>query len=111
MLYREHHHRHGNCAGKFFICASSDESSGISSNSDIGSYVEIELEETRSKLNASYQLSESGVDYTQTLHEAARKFQLAAERHESLRRNGWFSRSWLGVDQVSWIKPVSYQAS
>ena len=97
--------------GRFFTFASSDDGSGVSSNSDTGSYVEIELEETRSKLNASFQLSEAGVDYTQSLHEAARKFQLAAEQHESLRKNGWFSKSWLGVDQISWIKPVSYQAS
>jgi hypothetical protein len=106
------HHEHETCARKFFTCASSDESSSISSNdNDTDSYAVINLEETRSKLNASYQLSETGVDYTQTLHEAARKFQLAAEQHESLRKSGWFSRSWLGVDQVSWIKPVSYQAS
>ena len=111
VIYREHHHQQGNCARRFFTFASSDDGTGVSSNSDTGSYVEIELEETRSKLNASFQLSEAGVDYTQSLHEAARKFQLAAEQHESLRKNGWFSKSWLGVDQISWIKPVSYQAS
>lgn len=90
-----------------------NEGSGLSANSNASSYTssDSDLEETRSKLNASLQLNDTGVDYVQALHEAARKFQLAMEQHGSLHKNGWFAKSWLGVDHVSWIKPLAYQAA
>lgn len=98
---------------RFRPFAGLNEGSGFSANSNTGSYTssDSDIEETRSKLNASLQLSESGVDYVQALHEAARKFQLAMEQHGSLRKHGWFAKSWLGVDHDSWIKPLAYQAS
>lgn len=108
-LLRKEGYRHR----RFQLFAGLNEGSGFSANSNTGSYTssDSDIEETRSKLNASLQLSETGVDYVQALHEAARKFQLAMEQHGSLRKHGWFAKSWLGVDHDSWIKPLAYQAA
>ncbi|KAH7443213.1 hypothetical protein KP509_02G026100 [Ceratopteris richardii] len=95
------------------VHASLNESSGLSANSSASPFTssDNDLEETRYKLNASLHRSDTQIDYAQALHEAARKFQLAMEQHGLAQKNGLFSKSWLGVDHASWIKPLAYQAA
>ncbi|KAK1352952.1 hypothetical protein POM88_052790 [Heracleum sosnowskyi] len=59
--------------------------------------------------------SSQGEDYNaglvQTLHDAARVFELAIKEKSSKSKTSWFSTAWLGVDRNSWVKALSYQAS
>ncbi|KAL1821233.1 uncharacterized protein LOC108218896 [Daucus carota subsp. sativus] len=59
--------------------------------------------------------SSQGEDYNaglvQTLHDAARVFELAIKEKSSRSKTSWFSTAWLGVDRNSWVKALSYQAS
>lgn len=45
----------------------------------------------------------------QSLHDAARIFELAIKEHNASSKMRWFSTAWLGIDRNAWIKSLSYQ--
>ncbi|XXG88474.1 hypothetical protein AAC387_Pa12g0678 [Persea americana] len=70
-----------------------------------------DLEEMRVKLDQSLQGEDSRSGLIQSLHDAARVFELAIKEHSALSRSPWFSKTWLGVDKNAWVKTLSYQAA
>ncbi|KAL5739990.1 hypothetical protein ACOSP7_028872 [Xanthoceras sorbifolium] len=94
---------------KLLPLASSDDrvtingSNQASTNSDV--------EEMRVKLNQSLQGKDYSDGLIQSLHDAARVFELAIKEQGSLSNLSWLSTAWLGVDKNAWIKNISYQAS
>ncbi|XP_010246031.1 PREDICTED: uncharacterized protein LOC104589406 [Nelumbo nucifera] len=70
-----------------------------------------DVEEMKIKLNQSLQAEDTKNGLVQSLHDAARVFELAIKEHGSLSKMSWFSTAWLGVDRTAWIKALSYQAS
>ncbi|KAF5747781.1 hypothetical protein HS088_TW05G00508 [Tripterygium wilfordii] len=69
------------------------------------------IEEMRTKLNQSLQGGDYNDGLVQSLHDAARVFELAIKEQGSLSKLAWFSTAWLGVDRTAWVKTLSYQAS
>ncbi|CAK9320190.1 unnamed protein product [Citrullus colocynthis] len=88
--------------------ASADESVTVngspqaSTSSDVGK-MRIRLDDSRKQ------------DYNdglvQSLHDAARNFELAIKEHSASSKMLWFSTAWLGIDRNAWVKALSYQAS
>lgn len=86
--------------------ASADESVTVngspqaSTSSDIGK-MRIRLDDSRKQ------------DYNdglvQSLHDAARIFELAIKEHSFSSKMRWFSTAWLGIDRNAWVKSLSYQ--
>uniref|UniRef100_A0A2N9F8I6 LETM1-like protein n=1 Tax=Fagus sylvatica TaxID=28930 RepID=A0A2N9F8I6_FAGSY len=70
-----------------------------------------DVEGMRVKLNQSLQGEDYSDGLVQSLHEAARNFELAIKERGSLTKISWFSAAWLGVDRNAWVKTLSYQAS
>lgn len=70
-----------------------------------------DLEEMRVKLDQSLQGEDSRSGLIQSLHDAARVFELAIKEHSALSRSPWFSKTWLGVDKNAWVKTLSYQVT
>ncbi|XP_062168200.1 uncharacterized protein LOC133874321 isoform X2 [Alnus glutinosa] len=70
-----------------------------------------DVEGMRVKLNQSLQGEDYSDGLVQSLHEAARIFELAIKEQGSLSKISWFSTAWLGIDTNAWLKTVSYQAS
>lgn len=68
-----------------------------------------DVEEMRVKFDQSLQTEDYNTGLVQTLHDAARLFELAIKEKISLSKISWFSTAWLGVDKNSWIKALSYQ--
>ncbi|KAJ0027389.1 hypothetical protein Pint_36101 [Pistacia integerrima] len=95
--------------GHFLLLASSDD--GVTVNGSPQASTSTNVEKLRVKLNQSLQ----GKDYcdglVQSLHDAARVFELAIKEQGSLSNLPWLSTAWLGVDRNAWIKALSYQAS
>ncbi|KAJ0088968.1 hypothetical protein Patl1_32642 [Pistacia atlantica] len=93
--------------GHFLLLASSDD--GVTVNGSPQASTSTNVEELRVKLNQSLQ----GKDYcdglVQSLHDAARVFELAIKEQGSLSNLPWLSTAWLGVDRNAWIKALSYQ--
>ncbi|XP_044506345.1 uncharacterized protein LOC123225988 isoform X2 [Mangifera indica] len=96
-------------AGDFLPLASSDDS--VTVNGSPQATTSTNVEEMRVKLKQSLQ----GKDYcdglVESLHDAARVFELAIKEQGSLSNLAWLSTAWLGVDRNAWIKTLSYQAS
>lgn len=86
--------------------ASADESVTVngspqaSTSSDVGK-MRIRLDDSRKQ------------DYNdglvQSLHDAARNFELAIKEHSASSKMLWFSTAWLGIDRNAWVKALSYQ--
>lgn len=94
--------------GNLFPLASADD--GVTVNGSPQASTSSDFEEMRVKLNQSLQ----GEDYNglvQSLHDAARVFELAIKEESLLSKISWLSTAWLGVDQNAWLKALSYQAS
>lgn len=68
-----------------------------------------DVEGMRVKLNQSLQGEDYSDGLVQSLHEAARNFELAIKERGSLTKISWFSAAWLGVDRNAWVKTLSYQ--
>lgn len=68
-----------------------------------------DVEGMRVKLNQSLQGEDYSDGLVQSLHEAARIFELAIKEQGSLSKISWFSTAWLGIDTNAWLKTVSYQ--
>ncbi|KAF3972707.1 hypothetical protein CMV_003815 [Castanea mollissima] len=89
--------------------ASADD--GVTVNGSPQASTSGEMEGMRVKLNQSLQAEDNSDGLVQTLHEAARIFELAIKEQGSLSKISWFAAAWLGVDRNAWVKSVSYQAS
>ncbi|GAV84237.1 LETM1 domain-containing protein [Cephalotus follicularis] len=72
---------------------------------------QVDVEEMRVKLNNSLQGKEFSDGLVQSLHDAARVFEMRIKEQSSLSKLAWFSTAWLGVDRSAWVKALSYQAS
>jgi hypothetical protein len=89
-----------------FLLASAED--GVAVN---GSRASDDVQEMRAKLSGSLQDEYSCGELIQSLHDAARTFELALKEKISSSRLPWFSAAWLGVDRNAWVKTFSYQAS
>lgn len=93
--------------GCFIPLASADDGvtvNGRASASD-------DVEEMRVKLDQSLQGEDYSSALVQSLHDAARVYELAIKDQSSQSKKSWFSTAWLGVDQNAWVKALSYQAA
>ncbi|KAH9317532.1 hypothetical protein KI387_019301, partial [Taxus chinensis] len=93
------------------VIASATPEDGITVNGSPHAKSDGELEEMRLRLNQSFQDEDASNDLVQSLHEAARVFELAIEQQSSLTQGPWFAKAWLGIDKNAWIKTLAYQAS
>ncbi|PWA66584.1 LETM1-like protein [Artemisia annua] len=85
--------------------ASADDS--VTVNDSPEASISGDVEEMRSKL----QNEEYNSALVQSLHDAARVYELAIKEQSSASKLPWFSTAWLGIDQSAWVKALSYQAS
>ncbi|KAG7554292.1 LETM1-like [Arabidopsis suecica] len=92
-----------------FLLASAED--GVAVNGGSQSRPSDDVEEMRAKLSGSLQDEYSCGELIQSLHDAARTFELALKEKISSSRLPWFSAAWLGVDRNAWVKTFSYQAS
>lgn len=91
---------------QFFPFASADDGVTVNGASTSG-----DVEEMRVKLDQSLQNEEYNSALIQSLHDAARVYELAIKDQISASKSSWFSTAWLGIDQNAWVKALSYQAS
>ncbi|XP_037494364.1 uncharacterized protein LOC105635877 isoform X2 [Jatropha curcas] len=89
--------------------ASADD--GVTVNGSPTASKNTNVDEMRVKLNQSLQGEDYGDRLVQSLHDAARVFELAIKEQASLSKLSWFSTAFLGVDRNAWVKTLSYQAS
>ncbi|KAM7265320.1 hypothetical protein ACFE04_003003 [Oxalis oulophora] len=69
-----------------------------------------DVEKMSVRVNKSLQGPDSD-DLVQSIHDAARVFELAIKEQGSMSKLVWFSAAWLGVDTNAWVKPLAYQAA
>ncbi|KAI3871956.1 hypothetical protein MKX03_016729 [Papaver bracteatum] len=93
----------------FSLLASSDD--GVTVNGTSQSSPGGDVEEMRIKLDQSLQGEDYSDGLIQSLHDAARVFELGLIKQISLLKSSWFSAAWLGVDKNAWVKSLSYQAA
>ncbi|KAI3706540.1 hypothetical protein L6452_24347 [Arctium lappa] len=94
---------------QFLPFASADD--GVTVNGNPQTSTSGEVEELRVKLDRSLQNEEYNSALIQSLHDAARVYELAIKEKCSASKLSWFSTAWLGIDQNAWVKALSYQAS
>ncbi|XP_010491166.1 PREDICTED: uncharacterized protein LOC104768809 isoform X1 [Camelina sativa] len=92
-----------------FLLASAED--GVAVNGNSQSRSSDDVEEMRAKLSGSLKDEYTCGELIQSLHDAARTFELALKDKISSSRLPWFSAAWLGVDKNAWVKTFSYQAS
>ncbi|XP_021636362.2 uncharacterized protein LOC110632440 isoform X2 [Hevea brasiliensis] len=96
-------------AGHLFCFATADD--GVTVNGSPPASTSTNVDEMRVKLDHSLQGEDYGDRLVQSLHDAARVFELAIKEQGFLSKLSWFSTSWLGADRNAWVKTLSYQAS
>ncbi|KAL4591825.1 hypothetical protein LXL04_004798 [Taraxacum kok-saghyz] len=94
---------------QFLPLASADD--GVTVNGNPQASTSGDVEEMRVKLDQSLQNEEYNSALIQSLHDAARVYELAIKEKISSSKLSWFSTAWLGIDQNAWVKALSYQAS
>ncbi|CAL5387333.1 unnamed protein product [Camellia sinensis] len=95
--------------GQLFPFASADD--GVTVNGSPHANSSNDVDEIRVKLDQSLQIKDYSDDLVQSLHDAARVFELAIKEQSSSWKLSWFSTAWFGVDKNTWVKALSYQAS
>ncbi|XP_031398894.1 uncharacterized protein LOC116209404 isoform X2 [Punica granatum] len=96
--------------GHFTTLASAED--GVTVNgSPQGGTSSGDVEDMRVKLDRTLQDEDYNDGLVQSLHDAARVFELAIKEHSSHSRVSWFTTAWLGIDRNAWLKTLSYQAS
>ncbi|KAL3536071.1 hypothetical protein ACH5RR_004532 [Cinchona calisaya] len=96
-------------SGLLLPLASADE--GVTVNGSPRASAGSEVVETSVKLEQSLQGEDYNIGLVQSLHDAARVFELAIREHNASSKLSWFSTAWIGIDKTAWIKELSYQAS
>ncbi|XP_035837879.1 uncharacterized protein LOC110877059 isoform X4 [Helianthus annuus] len=89
--------------------ASADDGVTVNGSSQISTSGDVD--KLRVKLDESLQNEEYNSALIQSLHDAARVYELAIKEQVSASKLSWFSTAWLGIDQTAWVKALSYQAS
>ncbi|GKV31860.1 hypothetical protein SLEP1_g40522 [Rubroshorea leprosula] len=84
---------------------------GITVNGSLQGSTSSELEEMRVKLKQSWQGEDYSYGLVQSLHDAARIFEVSIREKVSISKLSWFPTAWLGVDRNVWLKTLSYQAA
>lgn len=92
---------------QLFPCASAEE--GVTVNGSPQACTDGDVEVMMVKLNRSLQDQDYSDGLVQSLHDAARVFELAIKEQSSLSKLSWFSTAWLGADRNAWVKALSYQ--
>ncbi|KAJ6870850.1 hypothetical protein NC652_036497 [Populus alba x Populus x berolinensis] len=95
--------------GHLFPLSSADD--GVTVNGSPSASTSSDVEEMRLKLNQSLQGDDSSDKLVQSLHDAARVFEVAIKEQGLLSKFSWLSMAWLGVDRNAWLKTLCYQAS
>ncbi|OMO68430.1 hypothetical protein COLO4_29665 [Corchorus olitorius] len=95
--------------GLRFPLASAED--GVTVNGGPQTSTSTDVDNIRVKLNQSLQGEDYSNGLVQSLHDAARVFELAIKEQGSLSKLSWFSTAWLGVDRNAWVKTLSYQAA
>lgn len=93
--------------GQLRPLASADD--GVTVNGSPQATTSGEIDGMRAKLSQSLQGEDYSDGLVQSLHEAARIFELAIKQQDSLLKTSWFSTAWFGVDRNAWMKTLSYQ--
>ena len=93
--------------GHPFPLASADD--GLTVNGSPSASPSSDVEEMRLELNHSLQGDDSTDKLVQSLHDAARVFEVAIKEQDSLSKFFWLSTAWLGVDRNAWVKTLCYQ--
>ncbi|KAG6604333.1 Mitochondrial proton/calcium exchanger protein, partial [Cucurbita argyrosperma subsp. sororia] len=88
--------------------ASADES--VTVNGSPQASTSSDVEKMRIRLDDSRK-QDCNDGLVQSLHDAARNFELAIKEHSASSKMRWFSTAWLGMDRNAWVKSLSYQAS
>ncbi|KAJ0714714.1 hypothetical protein HanPI659440_Chr13g0492551 [Helianthus annuus] len=89
--------------------ASADDGVTVNGSSQISTSGDVD--KLRVKLDESLQNEEYNSALIQSLHDAARVYELAIKEQVCASKLSWFSTAWLGIDQTAWVKALSYQAS
>lgn len=93
--------------GHLSTLASSDDEITVNGSLQAGTS-DGDVENMRAKLNLTLQGEDCNDGLVQSLHDAARVFELAIKECSSSRVS-WFTTAWLGVDRNAWVKALSYQ--
>ncbi|KAK9734294.1 hypothetical protein RND81_04G129300 [Saponaria officinalis] len=96
-------------AGNIVRSASADD--GIKVNGGPEASTSRDFEAMRIRLDQALENEDYNDGLVQSLHDAARGFELSLKEKSSLWKIPWFSAAWLGVDKNAWAKALSYQAS
>ncbi|KAM0852821.1 hypothetical protein ACQ4PT_051489 [Festuca glaucescens] len=91
--------------------ASRDDGSGVSVNGVPQVDPASQMGEIRLKLDKALQNEDISTGLVQSIHDAARSIELAFLDHTKSLSSSWFPKTWLGVENNAWIKPLSYQAA
>ncbi|CAL1394875.1 unnamed protein product [Linum trigynum] len=94
--------------GRLLSCGSADDT--VTVNGSPTPSTSGDVKEMTMKLNQSLQGEDQGDRLVQSLHDAARVFELAI-KERGIVSNSWFSTAWLGGDGNAWLKTLTYQAS
>ncbi|XP_039031096.1 uncharacterized protein LOC120165705 isoform X2 [Hibiscus syriacus] len=95
--------------GLRFPLASAED--GVTFNGTSQTSTSTDIDGIRTKLNQSLEGEDYSNGLVQSLHDAARVFELSIKEQGSLSKLSWFSTAWIGVDRNAWVKTLSYQAA
>ncbi|KAJ6316449.1 hypothetical protein OIU78_019689 [Salix suchowensis] len=84
---------------------------GVTVNGSPSASTSSDVEEMGLKFNHSLLGDDSTDKLVQSLHDAARVFEVAIKEQYSLSKFSWLSTAWLGVDRNAWVKTLCYEAS
>ncbi|XP_039028288.1 uncharacterized protein LOC120162181 [Hibiscus syriacus] len=109
--YRKHFSafRKSRRMGLHFPLASAED--GVTSNGTLQTSTSTDVDGIRTKLNQSLVGEDYSNGLVQSLHDAARVFELSIKEQGSIAKLSWFSTAWIGVDRNAWVKTLSYQAA
>ncbi|KAJ6756092.1 LETM1-LIKE PROTEIN [Salix purpurea] len=84
---------------------------GVTVNGSPSASTSSDVEEMGLKFNHSLLGDDSTDKLVQSLHDAARVFEVAIKEQDSLSKFSWLSTAWLGIDRNAWVKTLCYEAS
>ncbi|GJW91767.1 LETM1-like protein [Tanacetum coccineum] len=95
--------------GYIFPFATADD--GLTVNASPQASTSGDVEDLRVKEDQPLKHEDYNIALVQSLHDAARVFELAIRGQSSVSKLSWFSFFWFGVDQNARLQALSYQAS
>lgn len=82
---------------------------GVTVNGSPSASTSSDVEEMGLKFNHSLLGDDSTDKLVQSLHDAARVFEVAIKEQDSLSKFSWLSTAWLGIDRNAWVKTLCYE--